>query len=345
MSEFGASVFSSFESLSPCLQEQHWGLHGGADRDNCTIIYENLNACSGLNPMAKRNYACDKHITAYFHDESLDEVGYEPFTKQLYQCLISQSLWMKGQIELHRNSNSFGLLIWQLNEIWPTGGWGLVEYGIEGNGQILGGRWKPLMHLLQRSLFRDVFATCGWSKSTSLVNGQRIGCYVRNDGVNIFSGHVRVEEYDLVLGGTRLILDAHVTLNSEGDISYFYPSIANFNISSNVLMVEVTNDEGEIAMGQNTILFSLPRDLHGLERDVQVSILMVAFKKHDGGYIEIVLIANKTALYVTLFCKYGSRFSDNAFAMRANNTKVSNEERILDTFLEVLNSIILNLFD
>ena len=308
--------------MSPCLHEHHWGVHGGADYDNCTIIYGNLNECSGFNPMAKRNYACDIHITAFFHVSSLDDVGYAAFTKQLYQCLISQSMWMKGQIELYRNSNSFGLLIWQLNEIWPTGGWGLVEYGIEGNGQILGGRWKPLMYLLQRSLFRDVFATCGWSKSQALVSGDRIGCYVRNDGLNNFGGNIRIDEYVLTSGGRRHILDKRVTLSSEGGVSYFYPSIANFNTSNSVLVVEVTNNEGEIVMDQNTVLFSLPKNLHGLDRNAEVSVLMVNFNENDGGFIEVVLRANKTVLYVTLFCEYGSRFSDNAFTLRANKTKV-----------------------
>ena len=34
------------------------------------------------------------------------------------------------------------------NEIWPTGGWGSIEYGTVGytKGQVLGGRWKPLQH-------------------------------------------------------------------------------------------------------------------------------------------------------------------------------------------------------
>jgi hypothetical protein len=34
-SEFGASVMSSFESMSPTLAPEHWSLHGGAAADNC----------------------------------------------------------------------------------------------------------------------------------------------------------------------------------------------------------------------------------------------------------------------------------------------------------------------
>ncbi len=56
-----------------------------------------------------------------------------------------------------------GTLTWQLGEIWPTGGWGSVEYGTVGwlDGQVLGGRWKPLHHVMEQHLYRDVVAVCG----------------------------------------------------------------------------------------------------------------------------------------------------------------------------------------
>ena len=58
---------------------------------------------------------------------------------------------LKQDIEKHRSQNHFGLLVWQLNEIWPTGGWGSLEYGSRRAGQVIGGRWKPL-HYLYRPL-------------------------------------------------------------------------------------------------------------------------------------------------------------------------------------------------
>ena len=33
-------------------------------------------------------------------------------------------------------------MVWQLGEIWPTGGWGSVEYATAVRGQVRGGRWK-----------------------------------------------------------------------------------------------------------------------------------------------------------------------------------------------------------
>jgi len=43
--------------------------------------------------------------------------------------MLSQALWVKSTIEGFRNTNSFGVVTWQLNEIWPSGGWGSIEYG------------------------------------------------------------------------------------------------------------------------------------------------------------------------------------------------------------------------
>ena len=71
-------------------------------------------------------------------------------------------LLVKNLVEAHRSRNELGHLVWQLNEVWPTGGWGSLEYG---------GRWKPHHYWYAKSLFRDVGAAC-----------DRTGrCYVRND--------------------------------------------------------------------------------------------------------------------------------------------------------------------
>ena len=65
---------------------------------------------------------------------------------------------MKSNIEARRAQNQIGIIVWQLNEIWPTGGWGSVEYGTVGHtkGQVIGGRWKPL-HYWSVNLLRIAF--------------------------------------------------------------------------------------------------------------------------------------------------------------------------------------------
>jgi Beta-galactosidase/beta-glucuronidase len=190
VSEFGASVFSSFESMHAVISRKNWGLHGDTrEKSNCTTVYENANECFGTNVLSQRNYPCDNHIEAYFTKVNLSITGEEAFRSQLYKCMISQMLWMKGTIEVFRSQNSYGTLIWQLNDNWPTGSWGLVEYGSHENekGQVLGGRWKPLMHLLKRSLFRDVFASCGMGCNDEYNLGK---CFVRNNGNVQFTGMV-----------------------------------------------------------------------------------------------------------------------------------------------------------
>ena len=194
-SEFGVIAYSSFESTAPTLAEAHWGLHGGEPSDACTSEF--ANTCAGTNVMAERNYPCDNLIGVYFNNETslgpyLNATGEARFKRQLYQCLLSHALWTKATIEARRSRNELGCLVWQLNEIWPTGGWGSLEYGTAGHtpGQVLGGRWKPLHYWYKRFLYGDVLATCGAG-----------GCYVRNDRGGVpFDGTVVVEALDLASG-------------------------------------------------------------------------------------------------------------------------------------------------
>jgi hypothetical protein len=194
ISEFGISTWSSFESVSATLSASEWSLHGSGEPDKCVYFkWTNYNQCTGDNVLAERNYACDSEVEAYFGLTDFEATGENAFKAQLHKCLMATTLWLRGQIEIVRGSNSFGALIWQLNENWPTGGWGLLEYGssLGQKGQSIGGRWKPMMHLLKQSLFRDVFATCG----------QHGECYVRNDSnEQLTSISVLLEFYDLASG-------------------------------------------------------------------------------------------------------------------------------------------------
>ena len=66
-------------------------------------------------------------ILAYFGSavkDSLDARGEAAFKRQLYFCLLGQGLQRKTWIETWRSENVWALLMWQLNEVWPTGGWG-----------------------------------------------------------------------------------------------------------------------------------------------------------------------------------------------------------------------------
>jgi hypothetical protein len=48
-------------------------------------------------------------------------------------------------------SGMYLMMTWsRYNEIWPTGGWGSIEYGSAVPGQVEGGRWKPLVRSTAR---------------------------------------------------------------------------------------------------------------------------------------------------------------------------------------------------
>merc|ERR1719492_353161 len=87
-SEFGCVVFSSFESMSPTLKPEHWGVHGGAPPDKCSGGFSSK--CTGDNVMAQRNYPCDSVIYSYFGKTwvDLDAVGEHAFKAQLFACQI-----------------------------------------------------------------------------------------------------------------------------------------------------------------------------------------------------------------------------------------------------------------
>jgi beta-mannosidase len=125
-SEFGCSVFSSFESMAPTLAPKHWGVHGGAPQADCRQPDRTNSfwrSCKGVdgapeNVMAERNYPCDPLIIVYFGAAvNLDTTGEFEFKRQLFLCMLGQAIEMKADIETRRASNSFGTWVWQLNEI------------------------------------------------------------------------------------------------------------------------------------------------------------------------------------------------------------------------------------
>ena len=83
-----------------------------------------------------------------FGDPNLNDQSEVAFEKYIYLSQIYQAVCTSSQAEYYRSragvGGTMGALYWQLNEIWPTGGWGVIEYGRESEdgSQIIGGRWK-----------------------------------------------------------------------------------------------------------------------------------------------------------------------------------------------------------
>ena len=107
--------------MSVTIDPIHWSLHGGAPPDTCTGDFNKV--CVGDNVMAQRNYPCDSVIDAYFDTSGTyySDVGELPFKRGLYHCMLGQAIEMKSNIETRKSLNEIGHILWQLNEIWPTG--------------------------------------------------------------------------------------------------------------------------------------------------------------------------------------------------------------------------------
>ncbi|CAJ1426374.1 unnamed protein product, partial [Effrenium voratum] len=324
-SEFGAVVMSSFESMAPTLHEAHWGLHAGQVSDTCNETGF-ANTCKGPNVMAQRNYPCDSLINAYFglHPDSyFNQTGEAIFKRQLFQCMLAQALILKSDIETRRSQNQFGALVWQLNEIWPTGGWGSLEYGTPVKGQVLGGRWKPLHYLYRRSIFADVMVACG-------ADGQ---CYVKNDGPTAFEG-VCIVSFLRFADGRKELLKALDFSSAPlragpGTKELFQVEVSGMDSSSYMLLGECTTSapsrlvaaygSSDGCVSFNEILMAAPAQLHLPPAKVNATVAAAA---NADGSIDISLTADRTALYVTLTTLAHGRFSDNAFAMAPGSGKV-----------------------
>ena len=188
-SEFGVVSWPSFESASATLPEDQWGLDSRVAKTrnwNPVIVIQSM---FGVNATARM--AC---------------TGEAAFKRQLYQSQIGQALLIKTLVEAWRSTNNFGTIFWMFNEIWPTGGWGSIEYGARGvPGQIEGGRWKPLHYQLRASVFADRMSTCTTAGA----------CFVTNDSPFPFHGSVGVILIN-VWTGRRLLLVNHTLLLGPG---------------------------------------------------------------------------------------------------------------------------------
>ena len=98
------------------------------------------------------------------------------------------------------------------NELWPTGGWGSIEYGGDTAGQVSGGRWKPLQYFFRRSVFADQMATCTTTAT----------CFVTNDAPFPFAGRVEVVLLNTLTGNTTLLGNHPIHLGAGAGITEWF---------------------------------------------------------------------------------------------------------------------------
>jgi len=318
-SEFGTSGSSSFESMSATLAPEHWGVQGGMAADSCTGPDECIgqHTCTGKNPMTERNYACTTAIKEYFGDQAVDvsATGIKAFQGQTYQCQLAQAFVMKQNFEHRRSSNVLGHITWMLNEIWPTVGWGSLEYGPPAGftpGQVRGGRWKPLHYFFKHSLMADVMATCGSQDQ----------CWIKNDRASLpFKGTVTLTAYDYFGdGSSKVVLHQRIALPpGPGVMTYLTlpkkTTLPPSNVSA--LISTVHGEEGEL-VSEHLVQLGRP-NITVPKAKISHSISDVA---NSDGTIDIIVASDKVALWVTLTTLAQGRFSDNAFFLPATSKTV-----------------------
>eukprot|EP01088_Endostelium_zonatum_P001319 TRINITY_DN11638_c0_g1_i1.p1 TRINITY_DN11638_c0_g1~~TRINITY_DN11638_c0_g1_i1.p1 ORF type:complete len:932 (+),score=184.72 TRINITY_DN11638_c0_g1_i1:367-2796(+) len=297
-SEFGCVGFSSFASMQSTLSSHNWGLHA--------------------KPLYQRNYPCDNIIKVYFGiNQNLDPIGKEAFAKQLYQCMIGQMLELKSDIEVRRAGNTFGTVTWQLNEIWPTGGWGSVEYGTVNftSGQILGGRWKPLQYTFRQSSFQDIFATCGANAF----------CFVKNDSPFKQDVIVTVDLLHLTTGKRFRSFTERTALEAGAGISRWFCANKNCNNLPQVLGqagcvstgrdcifdITVSHANNNEVIMSNIVAITNPGNMTLNQVTISHTVSQV-----QGNSVHVQLSVNGgVAMYVFLTTAVGGTWSDNVLVL------------------------------
>jgi len=300
--------------MAPTMAARHWSIHGGQKADNCTNGWNAV--CTGGNVIAQRNYPCDNIVLQYFggKQSDFDIVGEMELKGQLFKCMIGQALYVKTNIEYIRSWNVYGLIIWQLNEIWPTGGWGSLEYGttIAGQtGQVVGGRWKPLHHWLQSSLFTDILISCGSPSST-------IFCLIKNDNIYPVQGQLLISALDVTTSQLTALYNQPQSL-SAGPFTFWF-TIPLVDAKKNVLIGTFTDSNG-VVLTKHVMLLTEPMNIALTPLALTVS---VASQPNADGSIDVTISrsgsSTNAALYVTLTTAANGRFSENVIAFYATTT-------------------------
>ena len=177
-------------------------------------------------------------------------------------------------------------------------------------GQVIGGRWKPLMHIFQNSLLQDVFAACGRDNY----------CYVRNDGMQSVDALIHFD-YWVLLEQQRLHHSTHAAFLEGGKAATerFELEATSELTRAEVILIRVEDKNGEILMKDNAFLRETPQSIKGLLNKVDIT---TSVSDPGDGRALVSLRSEFLALYVVLTTKAPGRFSENALHLRPGEKKV-----------------------
>jgi beta-mannosidase len=219
-----------------------------------------------------------------------------------------------------------------MGEVWPTGGWGSLEYASVGftPGQVIGGRWKPLHYFMAKTLYQDVAIICGSTAS----------CFVKNDnGVSPFVGTAVLQAVHIATGAVSQLGSVPINLPIGAGVAQWFcldgsAYTGSCNAISSVISAVGCNPNGTdcvlrlqaIASGSNTVvnenvqLWATPGQMAAAGSIPQASVTATVTGFNSDGTINIAVTSTATALYVHLSTLAQGRFSDSAFVMPGATT-------------------------
>ena len=152
-SEFGQVSLPAFETLAPALNGS-----AGDFAINSPILVHRKHACGSPrdpdDPPSGSACINDKNlgypIASLFGETDFADRSEAHFRRLIFLSQLAQTLCIKTKLEeFRRGSETFGALIWQLNDVWQASSWGSLDYG---------GRWRALHHSLQ-AIFAPTLAS------------------------------------------------------------------------------------------------------------------------------------------------------------------------------------------
>lgn len=253
----------------------------------------------------------------------------DAFRGQLFLCAVAQAVKLETLLAPKRADNYYGILAWQLNEIWQTLSWGSLEYGgggADSRGLVVGGRWRPLHHLLARSLLRNVFLACG-------PDGR---CLVRNDHpLEPFNGSATfallrtltgapaapplVAPVDLPRGPAAVLwlcITGGDPLSPEG-CNPLAPWLAAQGCADNgtdcVIAMTASSAASPAPAVESTAPLSIPGSIALPTADVALVTAAAAGAPNADGSINVTITTAASAMWIHLTTEAQGRFSDSAF--------------------------------
>jgi hypothetical protein len=109
--------------------------------------------------------------------------------------------------------------------------------------------------------------------------------------------------------------DSHILLKE-----YFDLSLNNVSLQTTCVVIRVLDEYNEDKMGQNLVLWKLPKQLNGLANDPGIILNSVVVEAD--GRLTLTLETKQVALYICLASSIHGDFNDNAFSMPAGSTRV-----------------------